>query len=73
MECVICKAGSTIAGTETVSLEKNGQLVIIRSVPGEVCENCGHFHVSAYAALSIEAKVRKALEDGAELEIMQFA
>lgn len=73
MECVICKMGSTGAGTETVSLEKDGQLIVIRNVPGEVCENCGHFYVSADAALSVEAKVKKALEDGAELEVLQFA
>ena len=73
MECVICKNGSTAKGFETVSFEKEGHLIVIRKVPGEVCNNCGHFFVDEVVALEIEKKSKKAMEDGAEVEIFQYA
>jgi hypothetical protein len=51
----------------------DGHLIIIKDVPGEVCENCGHFYLDADAAIEVQKKTKKALADGAELEILKYA
>ena len=73
MDCIICKNGTLQPGKDTVTFEKQGHLIIIREVPGEVCDNCGHFYVSSEAAIEIQKKVKKAVADGAELEILKYA
>ena len=73
MECVICKSGMTQKGFDTVSIEKKGHLIVIRNVPGEVCANCGHFYIDEAAAFELQKKAKKAIADGAELEILQYA
>jgi len=73
MECLICKNGTTKEGFDTVSFEKEGHLIVIRQVPGEVCENCGHFYIDSAVAVELQKKTKKAIADGAELEIFKYA
>jgi len=73
MECIICKNGTTMPGSDTLTIEMEGHLVIIRDVPGEVCENCGHFYIDSNAAIEVQKKIKKAVADGAELEILKYA
>ena len=73
MECLICKNGNTEKGFDTLSFEKNGHLIIVKNVPGEVSNNCGHFYIDEIAAIELQKKANRAIEDGAELEIMQYA
>ena len=60
MECIICKNGTTKKGNDTLTVEMEGHLVIIRDVPGEVCENCGHFYIDSNAAIEVQKKIKKA-------------
>ena len=73
MECVICKNGTTKKGYDTLSFEKEGHLIVIREVPGEVCENCGHFYIDSAAAIELQKKAKKAVAEGAEVEILKYA
>jgi YgiT-type zinc finger domain-containing protein len=73
MECVICKNGTTKAGKETLSFERDGHLVVVRDIPGKICENCGHFYIDADAAVTLQKQAKKAIEDGAEVEILKYA
>ncbi len=73
MDCVICKNGTTHEGIDTLTFEIKGHLVIIRDVPGEVCENCGHFYIDSVAAIEVQKKTKKAIADGAEVEILKYA
>lgn len=41
MKCVMCRLGETEIGTTTVTLEQDGLVIVIRSVPGEICAQCG--------------------------------
>ena len=73
MDCIICKNGTTHSGMDTLTFEIKGHLVIIRDVPGEVCENCGHFYVDSEAAIEVQRKTKKAVANGAEVEILKYA
>lgn len=47
MKCVICKTGETRPGTASVVLERAGTTVLIRDVPGEICDTCGEVYHDA--------------------------
>ena len=73
MDCIMCKNGNTRAGIDTLTFEMKGHLIIIRDVPGEVCENCGHFYIDSEAAIEVQKKTKRAVAEGAEVEILKYA
>jgi YgiT-type zinc finger domain-containing protein len=72
MECAICKVGNTEKGTVTVTLERNGAIVLIKNVPAEVCTNCGHYYLSEEITRAIMQTGNEAIEKGAELEVVKL-
>jgi YgiT-type zinc finger domain-containing protein len=64
MECVICKHGSTHEGKVTVTLERNEAIVLIKQVPAQICDNCGHYYLSAEIAQSVMKRGESALQRG---------
>jgi YgiT-type zinc finger domain-containing protein len=72
MECALCKVGTTEKGTVTVTLERDGAIVLIKDVPAEVCTNCGHYYVSEEIARVILQTGNDAIEKGAELEVVKL-
>jgi YgiT-type zinc finger domain-containing protein len=73
MKCPICKTGQTRDGAATVTLERNGAVVVIKCVPAEVCNNCGEYYLDE----QITGKVLNVAEDaarrGAEVEVLRYA
>ncbi len=41
MKCVICRNGEAHPGTVTVTLERDGSVLVVKRVPASICENCG--------------------------------
>ena len=72
MECALCKVGTTEKGTVTVTLERDGAIVLIKDVPAEVCTNCGHYYLSEEIARVILQTGNDAIEKGAELEVVKL-
>ncbi|OJW58393.1 MAG: hypothetical protein BGO55_24165 [Sphingobacteriales bacterium 50-39] len=72
MDCVLCKAGTTEKGTITVTLERDGAIVLIKNVPAEVCANCGHYYLSEEITRIIMQTGNEAIEKGAELEVVKL-
>lgn len=73
MKCSMCKHGETHPGTVTVPLQRGEATVIIKGVPGEVCENCGEYYLSEDITGKILALGEEAVKKGAEVEIIRFA
>lgn len=73
MKCAICGHGATHPGTTTVTLEKDGTTLIIRSVPAEICDNCGERYMSEEVTRRLLAEASEAVAAGIELEIRSFA
>lgn len=72
MKCVICKHGETEPGTTTITLERDSLTLVVKSVPAQVCDNCGEAYVD-------EATTRKLLETaeaevraGTQVEIREY-
>ena len=73
MKCAVCKQGETRQGRVTVILHRNEMVVIIKSVPAEVCENCGEYYLSDSVTEKVLALAEDAARKGAEVEILRFA
>jgi YgiT-type zinc finger domain-containing protein len=73
MQCVICKHGQTYPGVVTVTLERENTIVILKSVPAEVCENCGEYYLSESVTASVLDRAEIAVNNGTEVEIIRYA
>ncbi|MBC8082786.1 MAG: type II toxin-antitoxin system MqsA family antitoxin [Hymenobacter sp.] len=72
MTCTLCKTGDMLPGTTTVTLERGGAVVIMKSVPARVCQNCGNYQLDARVAEQILLRAEDALSKGAEVEITRW-
>ncbi len=72
MKCVICKHGETAPGLVTVTLQRKETTVIFKSVPAEVCNNCGEYFLDEKVTERLTIQADNAVKDGAEVEILRF-
>ncbi len=72
MRCLICKRGSTVPGTTTVTLERSGLIIVIKSVPAQVCKNCCEAYVDEKVTSELLTSAEEAAKAGAEVEIHEF-
>ncbi len=72
MRCLICRKGSTKPGTTTVTLERDGLIMVIRRVPAQVCKRCGEAYADEKVASELLASAEKAAKRGAEVEISEY-
>lgn len=72
MKCVICRHCETVEGTATVTLSRDGTMLVVKGVPARVCENCGEEYVDE----DITERLLKAAEEGArngvEVDVRQY-
>jgi YgiT-type zinc finger domain-containing protein len=72
MKCVICKHGELKPGISSVLFEKKGTTVVIKSVPVDMCDNCGETYVSDVIAEKIMALVESVEKQGIIVDIRNF-
>lgn len=72
MNCVICKNGETSKGKTTVTLEKQGSIVVIKGVSAEICNNCGEYYLDDETAGEVMQKANEAYKKGAEIEVINM-
>lgn len=72
MECSICKIGETKPGHVTVTLERGPTIVLLKQVPAEVCQNCGHYYLDSETTKKVLEAGQEAVKKGAELEIVNL-
>lgn len=72
MTCLICKHGETRPGTTTVTLERDGLTLVVRSVPADVCEACGEEYVSEEVSARLFAQAEAAARRGVQVEIRDY-
>lgn len=73
MNCMLCRLGETRPGTATVTLERGETTVIIKGVPGEVCQNCGEHYLDETVTGVVLRRAEQAVRSGAEVEITRYA
>jgi YgiT-type zinc finger domain-containing protein len=73
MNCVICKSGQTRPGSTTLTLQRGPTMVVFKSVPGEICDNCGEAYISAETSAQVLSDAEQRAQGGVELEVHHFA
>jgi YgiT-type zinc finger domain-containing protein len=73
MKCVICKHGETSPGFTTVTFQRENHTFIIKSVPAEICDNCGEYYLSDNVATRLYRQAEQSLKRDAEVEIGRYA
>lgn len=73
MQCVICKHGETLAGLATVTLTRDETVIVFRSVPADICQNCGEYYLSDEVTGTIFSRAETAIANGCEIEIQRYA
>lgn len=72
MKCVVCKQGDTREGTATVTLERNGMILVFKNVPAEVCEVCGEEYVSEEITARLLSAAEDAAQAGVQVDIREY-
>ena len=72
MECVICKSGTMHDGNVTITLEKNGSIILIKEVPAQVCDVCEHYYLDEQTAKEVLKRGNDCLQKGTELEVLRL-
>lgn len=73
MNCSVCKRGRTAPGETSVVLERDDAIVIVRGVPGEVCDECGEYYLAESVSATVLRLAEEAIARGAEVEIVRYA
>lgn len=72
LKCVICKKGNTAPGTTTVTLERDGLVLVVQEVPAQVCSNCGEAYVDEKIGGVLLEDAGRIAESGAQVDIRRF-
>jgi YgiT-type zinc finger domain-containing protein len=72
MKCVICKTGTMHKGKVTVTLEKNGSIILIKEVPAKICDVCEHYYLDETITREVLKRGKEGLLKGAELEVLKL-
>jgi len=73
MHCVICKHGHTKPGKVSVTLERDGSTLVFKSVPAQVCNNCGEQYVDSETTARLLHQAEEAAKAGVEVEVPPYA
>ncbi|MBI3950055.1 MAG: type II toxin-antitoxin system MqsA family antitoxin [Acidobacteria bacterium] len=72
MKCSICKHGDTQPGVTTVLLERDGKVVVIRGVPAQICDNCGHAYTSSATTEHVFALAEEMLGTDEQVSVRHY-
>lgn len=72
MRCAICRHGETQSGEVTVTLERGGMTLVIKSVPARVCQNCGEEYVDEHTAAELLQAAEEAARGGVQVEVREY-
>lgn len=72
LKCVICKQGVTRPEKVTVTLERDGMTLVVKSVPAKVCENCGEQYVEEKITARLLRQAEEAARTGVQVEIREY-
>jgi YgiT-type zinc finger domain-containing protein len=70
--CVSCKSGEPAPGTTTVTVTKDGTIVIVSGAPAEICSQCGERYYDQATTERLLAMVKEAVRPGIKLELREY-
>lgn len=72
MKCLICKQAETRPGLTTVTLERDGLILVVKNVPAQVCPNCGEAYADEDATAHLLKTAEKMARSGTLVDVRQY-
>ncbi len=72
MTCAVCKKGKLQSGKATVTLERDGTIVVIKGVPARVCPNCGEQYVDEAVTSELLKLATEAARSGVQVDVREY-
>ena len=72
MKCVICRQAETVDGHATLTLERDGLIIVVKQAPAQVCPNCGEEYLDEEIAGNVLASAERVAQRGTLVEIRQY-
>jgi YgiT-type zinc finger domain-containing protein len=72
MKCIICKQGEAKPGKATVTLERDGITLVFKSVPANICANCGEEYVDERITKELLRAAEEAVKAGVQVDIREY-
>ncbi len=72
MKCVICATGETQPGKATVTLERDGVILVVRGVPARVCANCGEEYLEETETEHLLKSAEEAARTGVKVDVRDY-
>lgn len=73
MKCFACKTDRTEPGHTTVSLERGEAVIVVKSVPANICAQCGASYFAPDVSQQVSDTADEAVHRGAELAVVKYA
>jgi len=72
MKCAICRGGPVEPGLATVTLNRGGATLVVRSVPARVCRTCGEEYVDEATTSRLLRSAEEAARAGVTLGVQDY-
>jgi YgiT-type zinc finger domain-containing protein len=72
MTCVVCRTSETRPAKVSVTLERDGMALVIKSVPASVCENCGEEYVDEETTARLLKTAAEAIRAGIQGDVREY-
>lgn len=73
MKCVICKQGEAKPGQTLITLDRDGTIIVFKSVPAQVCQNCGEEYVDDAITEKLLKQAEEAAQSGIQVDVRNYA
>ena len=72
MKCVICKMATTVKGKTTITLDRDNTTLLVKSVPANICQNCGEEYLDEKTTNRLLKLASQAVEAGVQIDIRKY-
>lgn len=69
---MVCKQGETAEGVATVTLERDGMVLVFKKVPADVCRVCGEQYVDEQTASRLLEIAEEAARTGVQVDVREY-
>ncbi len=70
--CSLCKGGQMHSGVATLTLERDGAVVVVRDVPALICDQCGDRVFGGEATAAVLNAANDAVRRGVQFEVLLY-
>jgi YgiT-type zinc finger domain-containing protein len=72
MKCVICKTGDLCPQSVSVTVDRQGALLVVQGVPALVCDNCGERYFDDAVSERLLELTEQTLRPGVRLDVREY-